>query len=115
MNAVPLGKAAADLQMSPVLPHSLEGSVLKAQLQLESNHDTAAMATFSEKVRAWSEVWTLSDSAVKGHEANAQTVIKGEDGVERPCCAFMRPLQLGRSAHSSRAGHMQDVYPFLRA
>ena len=82
--------------MTPALPHSLEESALKAQLQLESNHDTTAMTAFGERIRAWAEVGPLSDSAIKCHAASALVAIKGEDGVQRPCCAFVRPLQLGR-------------------
>lgn len=87
--------------MCPVLPHGVQASALQAQIQLEKSQDTAAMATFNDKVRAWNKTCSPPDSIPRDHEASAHVTLKGEDGVERPCCAFVRPLQLGRSVHAA--------------
>lgn len=86
------------LQMSPGLPHAVEGAAVSAQLQLESIQDMSALTTFSERVKAWSEPLNTLDNGAKKHDASAHIAMRGEDGIERPCCAFVRPLQLGRSA-----------------
>ena len=84
--------------MSPALSHAVEGAAISAQLQLESIQDVSSMTTFSERVKAWYEPLNMLDSGAKKHDANAHVAMRGEDGIEHPCCTFVRPLQLGRSA-----------------
>lgn len=85
------------LQVAPALPKPVESAALSAQTEAEARRDVEASTGFSGRVQDW---WleyrrdTLSQQA----EGVARLTASGEDGRQRPCCAFVRPLQLGRSA-----------------
>ena len=78
--------------MSPGLPHTLEGAVLQAQLEKESQQDAVAAAALSKKAENWSGNLKAQASGADSSAYPISTM--GEDGVQRPCCAYVRPLQL---------------------
>ena len=83
--------------MAPALPKPVESAALSAQTEAEARRDMEASTGFSGRVPDWWQEYrkdTLSQQA----EGAMRLTASGEDGRQRPCCAFVRPLQLGRSA-----------------
>ena len=80
--------------MTPGLAKPVEPAALRAQTDAEARRDTGAQAGFSGRVKDW---WQdFSRDALSQHQEGMRLTAKGEDGVLRPCCAFVKPLQLGR-------------------
>ena len=83
--------------MAPALPKPVESAALSSQTEAEARRDMEASTGFSGRVQEWWQGYrkdTLSQQA----ERMMRLTASGEDGLQRPCCAFVRPLQLGRSA-----------------
>ena len=78
--------------MSPGLPRAVEGQALQAQLDKERQLDAAAAQTLSKKAETWSG--RLASQASGPSIGSTAVLTLGEDGVQRPCCTHVRPLQL---------------------
>ena len=95
--------------MAPGLPKPVEMVALKAQIEGEARRDMEAMAGFSGRMKSWWQDYT-HDAPFQHQEGVLRLTARGEDGVLRPCCAFVKPLQLGRlgasNPHSVRNSSM---------
>ena len=83
--------------MAPALPKPVEIAALSAQTEAEARRDMEAATGFSGRVQDWWQEYRRDTLSQKAEGVMRLTAI-GEDGRQRPCCAFVRPLQLGRSA-----------------
>ncbi len=88
------------VQVTPALVKPVEPAALRAQTNAEARRDMEAMASFSGRVKEW---WQdFSHDALSQRQAGSlRLTCRGEDGLLRPCCGFVKPLQLGRLAPES--------------
>ena len=82
-------------QVTPGPSRPVDPAALKAQTDAEARRDMEAMAGFSGRVKEWWQDFT-HDALSHHQEGGVRVTAKGEDGLLRPCCAFVKPLQLGR-------------------
>ena len=85
------------MQVAPGLSKPPESAALKRQCEGEARRDMEASAGFSGRVQEWQQEY-CRDALSHQPEGAVRLTVVGEDGLQRPCCAFVKPLQLGRSA-----------------
>ena len=85
------------VQVTPSLAEPVEPAALRAQTDAEARRDMEAMASFSGRVKEWWQEFS-HDTLSRRQEGSLRLTCMGEDGLLRPCCAFVKPLQLGRLA-----------------
>lgn len=85
------------MQVVPALPKPVESAALSSQTEAEARRDMEASTGFSGRVQDWWQEYRR-DALAPPAEGVMRLTASGEDGRQRPCCAFVRPLQLGRSA-----------------
>lgn len=93
------------MQVAPALPKPVESAALSSQIEAESRRDMEASTGFKGKVQDWWQGYR-HDALSPQPEGVMRLTASGEDGRQRSYCAYVRPLQLGRSArdwqHCSR-------------
>ena len=85
------------VQVAPALPKPVESAALTSQSEAEARRDMEATTGFSGRVQDWWQDYKR-DALSQQAEGVMRLTASGEDGRRRSCCAFVRPLQLGRSA-----------------
>ncbi|KAL0035110.1 hypothetical protein WJX79_001328 [Trebouxia sp. C0005] len=90
-----VGMISVDLEVTPSLAEPVEPAALRAQTDAEARRDMEAMASFSGRMKEWWQEFS-HDTLSRRQEGNLRLTCMGEDGLLRPCCAFVKPLQLGR-------------------
>ncbi|KAA6427328.1 MAG: hypothetical protein FRX49_01993 [Trebouxia sp. A1-2] len=90
-----VGMISVDLEVTPSLAEPVEPAALRAQTDAEARRDMEAMASFSGRVKEWWQEFS-HDTLSRRQEGSLRLTCMGEDGLLRPCCAFVKPLQLGR-------------------
>ncbi len=85
------------VQVTPALAEPVEPAALRAQTNAEARRDMEAMASFSGRVKEWWQDFS-HDALSRRQEGSLRLTCTGEDGLLRPCCGFVKPLQLGRLA-----------------
>ncbi|DBA97381.1 TPA: Centrosomal protein of 76 kDa [Trebouxia sp. C0004] len=90
-----VGMISVDLEVSPALAEPVEPAALRAQTNAEARRDMEAMASFSGRVKEWWQDFS-HDALSRRQEGGLRLTCMGEDGLLRPCCGFVKPLQLGR-------------------
>ena len=84
-------------QVVPSLPKPVDTAALRSQTEGEARRDMEASAGFSGRAQQWQQEYRRDSSAAQA-EGGIRLTAAGEDGLHRPCCSFVKPLQLGRSA-----------------
>ncbi|DBB09186.1 TPA: Centrosomal protein of 76 kDa, variant 2 [Trebouxia sp. C0006] len=90
-----VGMISVDLEVTPALAEPVEPAALRAQTNAEARRDMEAMASFSGRVKEWWQDFS-HDALSRRQEGSLRLTCTGEDGLLRPCCGFVKPLQLGR-------------------
>ena len=85
------------MQVAPALPKPVESAALTSQTEAEGRRDTEASTGFRAKLQDWWQEYRR-DALSPQPQGVMKLTASGEDGRQRSCCAFVRPLQLGRSA-----------------
>ncbi len=93
-------KTSVLVQVTPALAVPVEPAALRAQTDAEARRDMEAMASFSGRVKEWWQDFS-HDTLSQRQEGSLRLTCEGEDGLLRPCCGFVKPLQLGRLAAKS--------------
>lgn len=109
------------LQVAPALPKPVESAALTSQTEAEGRRDMEASTGFRAKLQEWWQEYRR-DALSLQPEGVMRLTASGEDGRQRSCCAFVRPLQLGRSAAlmtgsftPELAARLSGVLPHLQA
>ena len=89
--------AVSFVQVAPALTKPVESAALGSQSEGEARWDMEASASFSGRVHEWQQEYS-HDTLSQQPEGAVRLTAVGEDGLQRSCCAFVKPLQLGRSA-----------------
>ena len=94
-------KTSVIMQVTPALAEPVEPAALRAQTNAEARRDMEAMAGFGGRLKEWWQDFS-HDALSRRQEGSLRLTCMGEDGLLRPCCAFVKPLQLGRLAADLR-------------
>lgn len=86
------------------MPKPVDSAALSSQTEAEARRDMEASTGLSGRVQAWWQEYRR-DALSPPAEGMMRLTASGEDRRQRPCCAFVRPLQLGRSARLICANH----------
>ncbi|KAL3149182.1 Centrosomal protein of 76 kDa [Trebouxia sp. C0010 RCD-2024] len=96
-----VGHISLDLEVAPALPKPVESAALTSQTEAEGRRDMEASTGFRAKLQEWWQEYRR-DALSLQPEGVMRLTASGEDGRQRSCCAFVRPLQLGRSLSTPR-------------
>lgn len=81
--------------MTPALSRAVDDAALRAQTDTEVRQDMEARTDYSGRLKEWWQEYS-HDALAQHQEGIMRLTAIGEDCLRRPCCAFVRPLQLGR-------------------